>query len=166
MAKTNMLEREKRRAALVEEVRREAREAQGDDPRPEGVARGPRRCAGALQKLPRDSNPTAAAAAARSRAARAASYRKFGLARTKLREAAMHGDIPGLARRAGKEPQRMSMTDPIADLLTRIRNGQTARKTEVTMPELEAQGRHRAGPEGRGLHRRLQRTPTRTARPR
>ncbi len=28
----------------------------------------------------------------------------------------------------------MSMTDPIADLLTRIRNGQTAGKTEVTMP--------------------------------
>jgi small subunit ribosomal protein S8 len=27
----------------------------------------------------------------------------------------------------------MSMTDPIADLLTRIRNAQTARKTEVTM---------------------------------
>jgi len=27
----------------------------------------------------------------------------------------------------------MSMTDPIADLLTRIRNGQMARKTEVTM---------------------------------
>jgi small subunit ribosomal protein S8 len=26
----------------------------------------------------------------------------------------------------------MSMTDPIADLLTRIRNGQTARKSEVT----------------------------------
>lgn len=28
----------------------------------------------------------------------------------------------------------MSMTDPIADLLTRIRNGQKARKVEVTMP--------------------------------
>jgi small subunit ribosomal protein S8 len=27
----------------------------------------------------------------------------------------------------------MSMTDPIADLLTRIRNGQTARKTQVTV---------------------------------
>ncbi|MEP7247751.1 MAG: 30S ribosomal protein S8, partial [Gammaproteobacteria bacterium] len=27
----------------------------------------------------------------------------------------------------------MSMTDPIADLLTRIRNGQTAKKTEVSM---------------------------------
>ena len=28
----------------------------------------------------------------------------------------------------------MSMTDPIADLLTRIRNGQKAKKTEITMP--------------------------------
>ena len=27
----------------------------------------------------------------------------------------------------------MSMTDPIADLLTRIRNGQSARKTSVTV---------------------------------
>ena len=27
----------------------------------------------------------------------------------------------------------MSMTDPIADLLTRIRNGQTARKSEISM---------------------------------
>lgn len=28
----------------------------------------------------------------------------------------------------------MSMTDPIADMLTRIRNGQTARKESVSMP--------------------------------
>jgi small subunit ribosomal protein S8 len=28
----------------------------------------------------------------------------------------------------------MSMSDPIADMLTRLRNGQTARKAEVTMP--------------------------------
>jgi len=28
----------------------------------------------------------------------------------------------------------MSMTDPIADLLTRIRNGQSANKVEVSMP--------------------------------
>ncbi|MGH8144189.1 MAG: 30S ribosomal protein S8, partial [Steroidobacteraceae bacterium] len=27
----------------------------------------------------------------------------------------------------------MSMTDPIADLLTRIRNGQAARKSSVTL---------------------------------
>lgn len=30
----------------------------------------------------------------------------------------------------------MSMTDPIADLLTRIRNAQSARKTEVTLASL------------------------------
>jgi len=28
----------------------------------------------------------------------------------------------------------MSMTDPIADMLTRIRNGQKARKVNVAMP--------------------------------
>ncbi len=28
----------------------------------------------------------------------------------------------------------MSMTDPVADMLTRIRNGQTAKKKSVTMP--------------------------------
>ncbi|HNP63335.1 MAG TPA: 30S ribosomal protein S8 [Woeseiaceae bacterium] len=32
----------------------------------------------------------------------------------------------------------MSMTDPIADMLTRIRNGQGARKTSVTMPASKA----------------------------
>ena len=32
----------------------------------------------------------------------------------------------------------MSMTDPIADLLTRIRNGQKARKVSVTMPSSTA----------------------------
>ena len=29
----------------------------------------------------------------------------------------------------------MSMTDPIADMLTRIRNAQTARKPSVTLPK-------------------------------
>jgi len=28
----------------------------------------------------------------------------------------------------------MSMSDPIADMLTRIRNGQAAKKTSVTLP--------------------------------
>ena len=32
----------------------------------------------------------------------------------------------------------MSMTDPIADMLTRIRNGQKARKVTVTMPSSNA----------------------------
>lgn len=32
----------------------------------------------------------------------------------------------------------MSMTDPIADMLTRIRNGQSAKKVSVTMPSSKA----------------------------
>ena len=32
----------------------------------------------------------------------------------------------------------MSMSDPIADMLTRIRNGQSANKVEVTMPSSKA----------------------------
>ncbi|MCH9694453.1 MAG: 30S ribosomal protein S8 [Gammaproteobacteria bacterium] len=32
----------------------------------------------------------------------------------------------------------MTMTDPIADMLTRIRNGQSARKVSVTMPASKA----------------------------
>lgn len=34
----------------------------------------------------------------------------------------------------------MSMTDPIADMLTRIRNGQTAEKAEVSMPSSKLKG--------------------------
>lgn len=39
---------------------------------------------------------------------------------------------PASSRQVGNPP--MSMTDPIADMLTRIRNGQTAEKVEVGMP--------------------------------
>ena len=49
----------------------------------------------------------------------------------------------------------MSMSDPIADMLTRIRNAQMVEKPSVTMPVVEAEGGDRQGPEGRGLHRGL-----------
>ena len=51
-----------------------------------------------LQKLPRNANPTRqrnrCSITGRSRGV----YRKFGLARTKLREAANRGEIPGLSK--------------------------------------------------------------------
>ena len=51
-----------------------------------------------LQKLPRDSSPVRL----RNRCALTGRphgyYRKFGLGRTKLREATMRGDIPGLRK--------------------------------------------------------------------
>ena len=100
MAKTSMIEREKRRAKVVKKYAVRRAKLKEDDPRPEGVARKsawPR--PQALQKLPRDSSPSrASATAARSRAARAANYSKFGLG---AHEAARGDDArrrPGLRK--------------------------------------------------------------------
>ena len=49
----------------------------------------------------------------------------------------------------------MSMSDPIADMLTRIRNAQMVEKPSVVDAVVQAEGGDCPGPEGRGLHRRL-----------
>ena len=49
----------------------------------------------------------------------------------------------------------MSMTDPIADFLTRVRNAIHAAHETVEVPASEAQGRARAHPRRAGLHRLL-----------
>ena len=51
-----------------------------------------------LQKLPRDASPTRMRNRCRLTGRPHGYYRKFGLARNKLREAAMRGDIPGLVK--------------------------------------------------------------------
>jgi small subunit ribosomal protein S14 len=98
MAKTNMLEREKRRAKIAKKfaAKRTKLKEQVRDPKasPEDRAAA----VAALQKLPRDASPTRqrkrCAITGRSRG----QYRKFGLGRTKLREATMRGEIPGLSK--------------------------------------------------------------------
>ena len=60
-------------------------------------------------------------------------YRKFGLCRICLREMAHNGYIPGMTKSA-LVGLRMSMTDPIADFLTRIRNGIRASHETVDIP--------------------------------
>lgn len=52
----------------------------------------------ALQKLPRDASPTRQRNRCRVTGRPHGYYRKFGLGRNKLREAAMRGDIPGLRK--------------------------------------------------------------------
>ena len=58
----------------------------------------------------------------------------------------------------------MSMSDPIADMLTRIRNAQMRREDRRVDAVVEAEGGDRPGPEGRGLHRRLRGAQPKTAR--
>jgi len=51
-----------------------------------------------LQKLPRDSSPVRQRRRCQITGRPHGVYRKFGLCRNKLREAAMRGDIPGLTK--------------------------------------------------------------------
>jgi small subunit ribosomal protein S14 len=51
-----------------------------------------------LQKLPRDASPVRQRNRCRVTGRPHGFYRKFGLGRNKLREAAMRGDIPGLVK--------------------------------------------------------------------
>lgn len=51
-----------------------------------------------LQQLPRDASPVRQQRRCRITGRPHAVYRKFGLCRNKLREAAMRGDVPGLVK--------------------------------------------------------------------
>ncbi len=98
MAKRNMIEREKKRAELVaksEKKREKLRQVLKD---PDASYEDKNAASVSLQKLPRDGSYTRqrnrCAITGRSRGV----YRKFGLARHKLREAAMRGEVPGLKK--------------------------------------------------------------------
>ena len=98
MAKTNMVEREKRRAKIVKKYA--AKRAQLKE-----LIRSPRTspekradAQAQLQAQPRDASASRmrkrCAITGRSRGV----YRKFGLARVKIREVANRGEIPGLSK--------------------------------------------------------------------
>ena len=98
MAKTNMVEREKRRAKIAKKYA--AKRAQLKE-----LIRNPKtspeeRAAAQvkLQKLPRDANPIRLRNRCQITGRPRGVYRKFGLARTKIREVAMRGEIPGLTK--------------------------------------------------------------------
>ena len=98
MAKTSMIEREKRRAKLVKQhaARRAVLKETIRSPKSTDSERAEAQAK--LQAMPRD----AAASRGRNRCAITGRprgyYRKFGLGRTKLREATMRGDVPGLRK--------------------------------------------------------------------
>lgn len=96
MAKASMVNREKKRVRMVKKyaAKRKELKARIIDPNLSEEERQQAKIA--LNKLPRNSSPSRV----RNRCALTGRphgyYRKFGLARNKLREAAMRGDIPGL----------------------------------------------------------------------
>ncbi|MBV33556.1 MAG: 30S ribosomal protein S14 [Porticoccaceae bacterium] len=98
MAKVAMIERERKRARAVIKfaVRRAKLKAiisdisLADDERFKAQIK--------LQKLPRDSSPIRGQNRCRITGRPHGVYRKFGLCRNKLREAAMCGEVPGLVK--------------------------------------------------------------------
>ena len=98
MAKTSMIEREKRRARTVVmyAAKRAALKAAVVDVNASDEERWAAQLK--LQKLPRDASPTRQRRRCRVTGRPHGVYRKFGLCRNKLREAAMRGDVPGLVK--------------------------------------------------------------------
>jgi small subunit ribosomal protein S14 len=98
MAKKSMIEREKKRSKTVQRCARKRAELKAiiasakssDEERFEAMAR--------LQKLPRNASPSRLRNRCGISGRPKGYYRKFGLARNKLREATMEGNIPGLRK--------------------------------------------------------------------
>ena len=98
MAKVSMVEREKKRAQIAKKYaeKRTALKAIIRDPNASDDDRWDAQIK--LQKLPRDASPSRQRRRCRLTGRPHGVYRRFGLARTKLREAAMRGDVPGLVK--------------------------------------------------------------------
>jgi small subunit ribosomal protein S14 len=98
MAKTSMINREIKREALVKRYAAKRAELKEIIRNPKSTDADREAAVIKLQTLPRDSS----ASRMRNRCAITGRprgyYRKFGLSRTKLREATMRGDIPGLGK--------------------------------------------------------------------
>ncbi|MGY6555890.1 MAG: 30S ribosomal protein S14 [Wenzhouxiangella sp.] len=98
MAKISMVEREKRRVKLASRYAAKRAELKRVVADPDADYDDKIAAMQALSKLPRDSSPTRGRNRCRVSGRPRGYYRKFGLARNKLREAAMRGDIPGLRK--------------------------------------------------------------------
>ncbi len=98
MAKTSLIEREKKREALVKKYaakRAELNAIIADQSRSEEERYQARL---KLQQLPRNANPTRLRNRCELTGRPRGTYRVFGLGRNKLREIAMRGEVPGMTK--------------------------------------------------------------------
>jgi len=98
MAKTSMIARENKRARTVAKFaeKRAALRSVLKDIKASEEEKWAAQVS--LQRLPRDASPSRQQRRCRITGRPHGVYRKFGLCRNKLREAAMRGDIPGLTK--------------------------------------------------------------------
>jgi len=98
MAKKSMVAREVKRAKAVAKYAAKRAELKKIISSPESSDDQVWEAMLKLQKLPRDSSSARVQRRCRITGRPHAVYRKFGLCRNKLREAAMRGDVPGLVK--------------------------------------------------------------------
>ncbi|WP_028304213.1 30S ribosomal protein S14 [Oceanospirillum maris] len=98
MAKVSMVQREAKRAKLVQKYAEKRTELKALIANPATSEEDRWEAQQQLQKLPRDSSPARQRNRCRVTGRPHGFYNKFGLSRIKLREAAMRGDVPGLRK--------------------------------------------------------------------
>jgi small subunit ribosomal protein S14 len=98
MAKVSMVQRELKRAKMVSKYAAKRAEIKKQMKNPDLDMEQLQELVVKLQKLPRDSSPVRKRNRCNLTGRPHGYYRKFGLGRNKLREAAMRGDIPGLRK--------------------------------------------------------------------
>ncbi len=98
MAKKSMIARENKRARMAARYAAKRAELKAIIKNPLSTPEQIDEAVLKLQKLPRDSSPVRKQRRCRITGRPHAVYRKFGLCRNKLREAAMRGDVPGLRK--------------------------------------------------------------------
>ena len=98
MAKLSLIQREKKREQLVAKFAKKYAELKSvaDDAKRSDEERYAARLE--LQKLPRNANPTRLRNRCGLTGRPRGTFRKFGLARSKIRELAFKGDIPGVVK--------------------------------------------------------------------
>ena len=98
MAKLSLINRDLKRAALVKKFAKKRSELQAiiDDQSRSEEERYQARLK--LQQLPRNSSPTRLRNRCEITGRPRGTFRKFGLARNKLREVAMRGEVPGITK--------------------------------------------------------------------
>ncbi len=98
MAKTSMVEREKRRERIVRKYAARRAKLKELIRSPKTSAEERAAAQAQLQSLPRDASPSRQRKRCQITGRSRGVYRKFGLARAKIREVAMRGEIPGLTK--------------------------------------------------------------------
>ncbi|BFM14283.1 30S ribosomal protein S14 [Maricurvus nonylphenolicus] len=98
MAKKSMIAREAKRTRTVAKFAAKRAELKAIIANPESSEDDVWAAQIKLQKLPRDASPVRQQRRCQVTGRPHAVYRKFGLCRNKLREAAMRGDVPGLVK--------------------------------------------------------------------